>query len=84
MIALLGYLAILHGRFSGWMKDFGLAVWSVLAFLLVIMAWYGVNFVLGVGLHSYGFSSGGFTSVLIFVGLQFAWVLFATVRYRKN
>ncbi len=83
LIALLGYLAILHGRFSGWMKDFGLAVWSVLAFLLVIMAWYGVNFVLGVGLHSYGFSSGGFTSVLIFVGLQFAWVLFATVRCRK-
>ncbi len=84
LIALLGYLAILHGRFSGWMKDFGLAVWSVLAFLLVIMAWYGVNFVLGVGLHSYGFSSGGFTSVLIFVGLQFAWVLFATVRYKKH
>jgi hypothetical protein len=23
------------------------------------MAWYGVNFVLGVGLHSYGFTEGG-------------------------
>ena len=23
------------------------------------MAWYGVNFVLGVGLHSYGFVDGG-------------------------
>jgi hypothetical protein len=23
------------------------------------MAWYGVNFVLGVGLHTYGFGDGG-------------------------
>jgi hypothetical protein len=23
------------------------------------MAWYGVNFILGVGLHSYGFTEGG-------------------------
>lgn len=84
LIALLGYVAILHGRFAGWLKDFGLAIWSVLAFLLVAMAWYGVNFVLGVGLHSYGFSSGGFSSVMIFVGLQFVWVLFATVRYKRR
>ena len=25
----------------------------------VVMAWYGVNFVLGVGLHAYGFTKGG-------------------------
>jgi hypothetical protein len=25
----------------------------------VLMAWYGVNFVLGVGLHTYGFTAGG-------------------------
>jgi hypothetical protein len=24
-----------------------------------MMSWYGVNFVLGVGLHSYGFTEGG-------------------------
>jgi hypothetical protein len=33
------------------------------------MAWYGVNFVLGVGLHSYGFVEGGSQgamSVIIF------------------
>jgi ABC-type transport system involved in cytochrome c biogenesis permease subunit len=41
LIALLGYLAILHGRYAGWLRDFGMAVWCVLAFLLVLMAWYG-------------------------------------------
>jgi hypothetical protein len=37
---------------------------------LVIMAWYGVNFVLAAGLHSYGFSSGGTAVVIGFISLQ--------------
>ena len=37
----------------GLLRDFGTAVGSVLGFLGVLWAWYGVNFVLGVGLHSY-------------------------------
>ena len=53
----------LHGRFVGWIRDFGLAVGSILGYLLVLMAWYGVNFVLGTGLHSYGFGSGGYTYI---------------------
>jgi ABC-type transport system involved in cytochrome c biogenesis permease subunit len=82
LIALLGYLSILHGRYAGWIKGFGLAVGSIVAFLLVMMAWYGVNFILGVGLHSYGFSSGGATMMVIFVGLELLWVGFATIRYK--
>ncbi len=37
---------------------------SVVCFLSVIMAWYGVNFVLGVGLHSYGFVEGGSQGIM--------------------
>lgn len=70
LIADLGFLAILHGRFAGWISPFSLLAWSPLAYLLVIMAWYGVNFILAAGLHSYGFSSGGATMVAIFVALQ--------------
>jgi len=54
------YLIPLHGRFAGWVNTFGLAVASVVCYLSVVMAWYGVNFVLGVGLHSYGFTDGGY------------------------
>jgi len=64
LIALLGYLAVLHGRFAGWLSFFGLAVASSIAFLGVLMAWYGVNYVLGAGLHSYGFGSGGLGYVM--------------------
>ncbi|MFZ9596062.1 MAG: cytochrome c biogenesis protein [Bdellovibrionia bacterium] len=75
LITLLCYLVILHGRYASWVGQFGFAVWSVVSFLSVIMAWYGVNFILGVGLHSYGFSTGGSPWVLGFVGLQMLFVL---------
>ncbi|MDA0674487.1 MAG: cytochrome c biogenesis protein CcsA [Cyanobacteria bacterium] len=59
LIALLCYLAPLHGRLVGWIGDFGIHVASIVSFNAVLMAWYGVNFVLGTGLHSYGFGTGG-------------------------
>lgn len=74
LIVFLGYIAILHGRLSGWIKPFGLALWSVIAFNLVLMAWYGVNYVLGAGLHSYGFGGGGLPFVSTIVGIH---ILFA-------
>jgi cytochrome c-type biogenesis protein CcsB len=67
LIALLGYVAILHGRLAGWLKEKGFTIGVVCAFLGVLMAWYGVNFILGVGLHSYGFSKGGLPYVISFV-----------------
>ncbi len=82
LIALLGYLALLHGRYVGWVRGFGLSVGAVVSYLLVLMAWYGVNFVLGVGLHSYGFSSGGAKFVSVFVALELLWILVAAIRYR--
>jgi cytochrome c-type biogenesis protein CcsB len=80
LIALLGYLAILHGRFLGWFRDFGMAVGSIVGFLGVLMAWYGVNFVLGTGLHSYGFGSGGSGYAAGFVALELFVVAAAALR----
>jgi hypothetical protein len=45
------------------------------------MAWYGVNFVLGAGLHSYGFGTGGFPLVAAFVAFE---VLFVAVAFLRN
>lgn len=83
LIALLLYLAVLHGRFTGWLRGFGFAATTVVAFLGVLMAWYGVNFVLGVGLHSYGFGSGGMGYVAAYVAAQVGFILAAYVRYNK-
>ena len=81
LVALLGYLAVLHARFAGWILDFGVAALSVICFSLVVMAWYGVNFVLGAGLHSYGFGGGGAPYVFGAIGLQSLFVAAAAVRY---
>ena len=75
LISLLGYLVLLHGRLVGWIKEFGMAVSSVLMFFLIVMAWYGVNYVLGQGLHSYGFGSGGVEYVAGFALLHLIYVL---------
>jgi ABC-type transport system involved in cytochrome c biogenesis permease subunit len=83
-VALLFYLAILHGRMVGMLRDFGTAVCAVLGFLGVLWAWYGVNFVLGVGLHSYGFGSGGYWYVGSYVAAELLIVGAAFLRYKMT
>ncbi len=84
LISLLGYLALLHGRLVGWVKNFELAAGAVVTFSLIIMAWYGVNFVLGAGLHSYGFGAGGVEYVSGFVVVHILYVAYvSTVRYQR-
>ena len=84
LIALLCYILTLHGRLAGWWTQFGRVVASVVCFLAVLMAWYGVNFVLGKGLHSYGFGIGGETYVATFVVADLLFVGFAIWRYRGS
>lgn len=82
LIALLCYLAPLHGRLVGWIGDFGVNVASVVSFNAVLMAWYGVNFVLGTGLHSYGFGTGGSElAIASVVGIDLLFVLAAAARH---
>ena len=81
LIALLGYLAVLHIRYVNWVSHLGLAALSVICFSLVVMAWYGVNFVLGVGLHSYGFGANdGQLYVAIVLAAQLLFVAAAVIR----
>ena len=54
LISLLAYLLLLHARHTGWSGDFGMAVTAVLGFTAILFTWYGVNFLLGSGMHSYG------------------------------
>ena len=52
LITLLWFVAIVHGRFAGWLRGVGVAVSTIGGFLLLLMTYYGVNYFL-VGLHSY-------------------------------
>lgn len=81
LISFLVYLAILHGRYAGLFGNFGLVVGSVLGASAIVMSWYGVNFVLGVGLHSYGFGAGGQGYVMAAVALNWLFLGLAATRY---
>ncbi|MBI2923562.1 MAG: cytochrome c biogenesis protein CcsA [Planctomycetes bacterium] len=50
-------LIVLHARKGGYIRDHGIAMCSVFGAAVVASSWWGVN-LLGVGLHSYGFTSG--------------------------
>jgi len=90
LITFLGYMVIVHLRAKSKLDDFGLAVSAILGFLLVLMTWYGVNFLLGRGLHSYGNGSGGtrwMIGYLVFEVLFVVWCFFkrgVVVRSRRH
>jgi len=81
LISLLVYMVVLHGRYIGWFGNFGLAAFSVLGATSILMAWYGVNYVLDVGLHSYGRGAGGLEIVLGVVAANWLFLAAAAVRY---
>ena len=76
---------VLHGRFTGWWGNFGMSVGSVICFQAVVMAWYGVNFVLGElgngGLHSYGAGAGGKQYVFGAVALDMLFTAIVVARH---
>lgn len=87
LITFLGYLVLIHLHHDKKLSSSGLAHSTIIGFLLVLMTWYGVNFVLGKGLHSYGQGSGGMIWVaayLVFELLFVTWALLpASARARR-
>ncbi len=58
-------LATLHARNGGYIREMGIHLAAVFTGCVVAFSWWGVN-LLGVGLHSYGFTSGIWTVTFIF------------------
>ena len=50
---------ILHARWGGLVRERGIAVLAVFGNIVTAWCWFGTN-MLGVGLHSYGFTQTGF------------------------
>jgi ABC-type transport system involved in cytochrome c biogenesis permease subunit len=57
LLIVLWMILTLHSRMGGYVRDFGFCVLAVVGGTVVAFSWWGVN-LLGVGLHSYGFTSG--------------------------
>lgn len=58
-------LTIMHARLDGIIKHYGINIAAVIGSIIIAFCWFGVN-MLGVGLHSYGFTSGGYSALVNF------------------
>jgi cytochrome c-type biogenesis protein CcsB len=83
LIVLLIYVAILHGKYTNWMSNKRFVPLVAAAFLSVMMAWFGVNYILASGLHSYGFSQGGAVFLGTFFIIQILIIILGSLRSSK-
>jgi hypothetical protein len=60
--------AVLVVLFAFARGPFPMALKSVLAFWLIVMTYVGVNYVLGIGLHSYAFGTGAVAHYMFLIG----------------
>jgi cytochrome c-type biogenesis protein CcsB len=84
LIALLIYMAIIHGKYTSWIPPKRFIPATAAAFMSVMMAWFGVNYILASGLHSYGFSQGGALFLLIFFLTQLAVIAVSTIQRKSS
>lgn len=77
------YIVFIHAYTFRKIADFGLAVGAVAGLMAVSFTWYGVNYVLGTGLHSYGFGKGGEGIYFTYLAIETAFLAIAILRHRK-
>ena len=69
LLIVLWGLIILHARMGCYIRDLGINMTAVILGMIVAFSWWGVN-LLGVGLHSYGFTHGVWRGLMIFWGFE--------------
>ncbi|MBD3347128.1 MAG: hypothetical protein GF401_18905 [Chitinivibrionales bacterium] len=74
---------IFHARAGGMIRGWGLAMGSIVGLVLVMFAWLGVN-LLGVGLHSYGFTSTGAQVLFGTVGFEALFLIGTSVAIKTT
>jgi ABC-type transport system involved in cytochrome c biogenesis permease subunit len=72
----------LHARLAGYIKDFGVAVFAIIGTMVVMLSWFGVN-LLGVGLHSYGFTEGLVINLLSYFFIEFVFIFVVIFLQRR-
>ena len=69
LLICISQIALLHGRMGGFLRDQGTCMAAAFTGTVIAFSWWGVN-LLGVGLHSYGFTSGVHSALWTYYGIQ--------------
>jgi len=73
LIIVLWNALILHLRWGGMIRERGLVVCAIGGNIVTSWSWFGVN-MLGIGLHSYGFTDAAFKWLTLFVASQLGFI----------
>jgi ABC-type transport system involved in cytochrome c biogenesis permease subunit len=74
LIIVLWNALILHLRWGGMIRERGLVVCAIGGNIVTSWSWFGVN-MLGIGLHSYGFTDAAFKWLMFFVTSQLGFIV---------
>jgi len=83
LLIVLSQLVILHARMGGYLKEHGVCAAAALGGTVVAFSWFGVN-LLGVGLHSYGFTEGINSALWIYYITQWSIVALGTIGWFRE
>ncbi len=78
------YLIVIHGYRFHKISGFGLAFGSCFGLMAISFTWYGVNYILGTGLHSYGFGSGKDLYYYLFLLIQLFFLIIILYKHQKR
>ena len=73
LIIVLWNALILHLRWGGIIRERGLVNCAIFGNVVTAWSWFGVN-MLGIGLHSYGFTEAAFKWLVLFVASQLVFI----------
>ena len=74
LLIVLWNATILHARWGGLVRERGLMNLAIIGNIVTSWSWFGVN-MLGIGLHSYGFTDAAFKWLMLFVSSQVVLIL---------
>jgi len=69
LLIVISQVVMLHARRAGFLRDHGTCMAAAFGGTIIAFSWWGVN-LLGVGLHSYGFTSGIQRALWTYYGIQ--------------
>jgi ABC-type transport system involved in cytochrome c biogenesis permease subunit len=81
LIIVLWNALILHLRWGGMIRERGLVNCAVFGNIVTSWSWFGVN-MLGIGLHSYGFTEAAFKWLMLFVLSQLGFIILGSLPLR--
>jgi len=74
LLIVLWNATILHARWGGIVRERGLMNLAIFGNIVTSFSWFGVN-MLGIGLHSYGFTDAAFKWLILFISTQLCLIL---------